>query len=230
MTAYDLIVRSMRLGRILASGETPNAEEANDALDVLNDMLENWSTESQSVWAIANFTGNTVAGQATYTIGPTGNFVSTRPKAIHGAYVNFNGVSFVVDVIGQLEYNEISQKAMAQPIPNQLLYVNDYPNGSITLWPVPTQVVPLTISYDRVLAPLTLQETLSYPPGAAKALRWGLAVELMLEYGIPVDPGIVVTAADAKADYKRSNTKRRVANYDAGLLNGGVFVNWATGV
>lgn len=229
-TALDLITRAMKLGRILADGETPTASEANDALAVLNDMLENWSTESQSVWSTTNFTGDTVAGQATYTIGPTGNFVSARPKAIHGAYINFNNVSFDIDVIGQLEYNDITLKSMSQPLPEKLLYINDYPNGIITLWPIPNQQLPLTLTFDRVLTALALTDEIAYPPGANKALRWGLAVELMLEYGMPVDPGIAATAADAKADYKRANTERRVSKYDGGLLNSGGWVNWRTGV
>jgi hypothetical protein len=229
-TALDLITRAMKLGRILADGETPTASEANDALAVLNDMLENWSTEPQSVWSTNNFTGTLNPLQSVYTIGPTGDFVTIRPSAIHGAYCKLNGVDFPVDVIGQLEYNDIHLKTMEQPIVNKLLYVNDYPNGIITVWPVPIQQSTLTLTFDRLLTPLALTDEIAYPPGANKALRWGLAVELMLEYGMPVDPGIAATAADAKADYKRSNTTRRVARQDAALLSGGGYFNWRTGV
>jgi len=43
-TAIDLINSSARLAGILASGETLTSDEANDALNVLNDVLEGWST------------------------------------------------------------------------------------------------------------------------------------------------------------------------------------------
>ncbi len=41
-TARTLITRSLRTLGVLHSGETPSAEEANDALDALNEMLGAW--------------------------------------------------------------------------------------------------------------------------------------------------------------------------------------------
>lgn len=39
----------MRLATVLASGETATADEANDGLKTLNDLLENWSLDRKSV-------------------------------------------------------------------------------------------------------------------------------------------------------------------------------------
>lgn len=229
-TAIDLITRSMKLAKLLAAGETPTAEEATDALATLNDVLENWDTEPLSLWATSNFTAPTVAGQATYTIGPAGNFNTTRPSGIHGAYVTFNGVDFDVAVVGQLEYNDISLKTQQQPIAEKLLYVNDFPLGLITLWPVPSQVVNLTMTFDRLLTQLTnTATTINYPPGAAKALRYALAVELATEFGAPIDPVLAALAADAKADYKRANKQPVKARYDAALVGIHGTGNWRTG-
>lgn len=229
-TALDLITRAMKLAKVIGQGETPTAEEANDALATLNDILENWDTEPMSLWSTTNFTGATVGGQATYTIGPGGNLNTTRPSQINGAYVNFNGVDFPVDPVGQLEYNEISLKTYQQPIPQQLLYVNEYPLGFITLWPVPTSVMPITLTFDRLLTQIpTLATSINYPPGAAKALRYALAIELGTEYGAPVDAATVALAADAKADYKRSNKQPVKASYDAALTGQFGTGNWRTG-
>jgi len=229
-TALDLITRSMRLAKVLAAGETPTADEANDALATLNDILENWDVEPMSLWGTANFVGATVPGKATYTIGPGGDLDATRPARISDAYVTLANVDFPVEVIGQGEYNDISTKSQQQPIPQKLLYVDDFPLGIVTLWPVPSQAVPLVLTFDRLLTQVpNLQTTLNYPPGAAMALRYQLAVQLATEYGVPLDPALVALAADAKADYKRSNKRRRVAVVDGGLLGRGGFVNWRTG-
>lgn len=44
-TARDLVTMSLRSIGVLHSGETPSAEEANDGLDALNQMLHSWLYE-----------------------------------------------------------------------------------------------------------------------------------------------------------------------------------------
>lgn len=229
-TAYDLIIRSMKLAKVIAAGETPTAEEATDALATLNDCLENWDTEPLSLWSTSNFVGATVAGQAFYTIGPGGNLDTTRPSQINGAFVTYSGVDFQVKPVAQLEFNQISLKTYQQPLPEKLLYVNDFPLGKITLWPVPSMGIPLTLSFDRVLTQIpALSTTINYPPGAAKALRYTLAVELAVEFGAPVDAGLVALASDAKADFKRANKQPVRSNFDGALVGIHGTGNWRTG-
>jgi len=214
----DLIKSSMRLIGAIATGETPTADEANDGLLVLNDMLENWSTESLSVWGSSNRTFNLVPAQRTYTIGPAGDWNTQRPQDIDDAYCTFSGVDFPVKVISQEQYNEINLKSMAQPIVERLLYVNEFPLGVITVWPVPTQAAPITLTMQRILTfPVALTDVLTGPPGYLKALRYCLAVEFAPEFGMEPPPTVVAVANDAKGDYKRANMPLVVAQYDAAL-------------
>ena len=214
----DLIKSSMRLIGAIATGETPTADEANDGLLVLNDMLENWSTETLSVWGSSNQTFVLVPGQSIYTIGPAGNWNTDRPQDIDDAYMTFSGVDFPVKVISQEEYNEINLKSMQQPIVERLLYVNEFPLGRVTVWPVPTQANNITLTMNRILDfPVTLNQTLTGPPGFVKAIRYCLAVELAPEFGVEPSPTVVSVAADAKGDYKRANMPLVVAQYDAAL-------------
>jgi hypothetical protein len=214
----DLIKSSMRLVGAIATGETLTAEEANDGLLVLNDMLENWSTETLSVWGSSNQTFNLVAGQSVYTIGPAGNWVTDRPQDIDDAYMRFSGVDFPVKVISQEQYNEINLKSMQQPIVERLLYVNEFPLGVVTVWPVPTQALPITLTMRRILDfPVALTDALTGPPGYLKALRYCLAVEFAPEFGLEASATVVQVAADAKGDYKRANIPLAVAQYDDAL-------------
>lgn len=213
--ALDLIQSAARLTGALASGETLNANEASDCLLVLNDLLENWSNERLSVWGAANETFTLVPGQATYTIGPAGNFNTTRPVYITDAYCTFGDVDFHIDIIGQEQYNLINLKSMQQPIVEKLLYVNDFSLGRITLWPVPNTAIPLVLSTSRVLTfPVTLATSLTGPPGFLKALRFCLAVELAPEFGMEPSAAVVQIAADAKRDYKSANQTPIVSRCD----------------
>jgi len=218
IAAVDLINSSARLAKVLASGETLNANELSDSLLVLNDILEQWSTNSLAVWGEANETFNLIAGQSVYTIGPGGAFNTVRPVAICDAYCNFGGVDFHINQMSQEKYNLISLKTMAQPIVEQLLYVNDFPLGLITVWPVPTQAIPITLSTGRVLStPVVAATLLTGPPGYLKALRYALAVELGAEFGVDPSPVVLETAAVSMADYKRSNITVVEARFDDAL-------------
>jgi len=229
-TAIDLITRSMKLAKLISGTETPTADEASDALATLNDVLENWDTQPLALWGSTNFTGSLAGGQASYTIGPGGDLNTTRPSQINGAFVQFNGVDFPVEPIGQLEFNVISLKSYQQPIPQSLLYVNDFPLGRVTVWPVPTVAIPITLTFDRVLTQISsLAAAINYPPGAALALRYELAKQLAVEFGAPLDPQLVQMAADYRADYKRANKTPFKASYDMALVGVYGTGNWRTG-
>lgn len=214
----DLIRSSMRLIGVLASGEQPTPDEINDGLLVLNDMLENWSTETMSVWGSSNQTFALVPGQSIYTIGPAGNWNTDRPVDIDDSYMTFSGVDFPVKVISQEAYNEINLKSMQQPIVERLLYVNEFPLGKVTVWPVPTQANNITLTMKRILDfPVALADTLTGPPGFVKAIRYCLAIEMAPEFGVEPSPTVVSVAADAKGDYKRANTPIVEAQFDPAL-------------
>lgn len=220
VTATELIASSMRLFGALASNETPKAADIRDGLVVLNDLLENLSTESLSVFGSSNQTFNTVPGQAQYTIGPLGNWNTERPLNIDDAYCTLAGVDFPVEVIDQLAYNSISLKTMQQPLVNRLLYVNEFPLGVITLWPVPRQAIPVTLSMRRLLTfPVQATSVLTGPPGFMKMLRYSHAVEFAPEFGMEPSATVVQVAMDAKADYKRSNMPEVVAKYDGAITS-----------
>ena len=46
----DIISRAMKDIGALASGETPAPEEAQDAFDMLNDMIDQWSNEDMMIF------------------------------------------------------------------------------------------------------------------------------------------------------------------------------------
>jgi hypothetical protein len=231
IAVVDLLSSAARLAGVLADGETLTSNEYTDCLRVLNDMLEDWSTEKLSVYGAQNQSFNTVANQASYTIGSGGNFNTQRPTlGIIDAYVTLGGVDSPVEVVDQNRWNMIGLKSQGG-IPEKLLYVGDFPLGRISLWPVPSDVMPLVLTMARTLTfPVALADTLSGPPGMMKALRTCTAVEICPEFGAAASADLIAIAVDAKGDFKRANQQSTlpVAGYDAGLLQGGV-VDWRSG-
>jgi hypothetical protein len=228
ITAGDLVENSLRLIGVIATGETMTADELNDGLSALNDLLEIWSTQNLAVYGSADVTFNTVASTATYTIGPTGVWVTDRPVRINDSpYCTVNGISFPITLQGQPDYDLIAYKNQPGQIIEYMLYVNDSPNGRITLWPVPNAIVPITMSIDRVLTQVASTATvMTFPPGYLLAMRYALGILLAPDYGRAIPPEIQGVAQSSFAAIKRANKIRKTASYDAALLDQGGPGSW----
>jgi hypothetical protein len=99
----DIISRAMKDIGALASGETPSPEEAQDAFDMLNDLIDQWSNEDMIVFNTTEIIWPVVAGQVQYTIGP------------YHASSNFIGAQFTGSITGNiLTVTGITSGAVAQ--------------------------------------------------------------------------------------------------------------------
>jgi hypothetical protein len=80
----DIISRAMKDIGALAAGEVPTADEAQDGLDMLNDMIAQWSNENMMVFYRTEIVFPCVQNQVQYTIGPSGNVGATFTGSISG--------------------------------------------------------------------------------------------------------------------------------------------------
>jgi hypothetical protein len=229
-TAGVLVRSSLRLIGAIATGETPTADEMNDGIASLNDLLEILSTQNLAVYDAATQMFPTVPGQAIYTIGSGGNWNTWRPVRISGnPTCTFNGVDFPVTQIGQGEYDAIGLKTQQQPIVEKLLYVNDNPLGIITLWPVPSAIVNITLNADRVLTAVTdVNTAIIFPPGYLLMMRYMLGILMAPDYGITISPEIASVATSSLASIKRANKVKRQSTFDGALVDTGPTI-WQTG-
>lgn len=100
-TAYDIITRAMKDIGALAAGEVPTADEAQDGLDMLNDMLAQWSNESMMVTYKTEIVFPVVNNQIQYTIGPGGQVGATFTGSISGTTLTITGLSKGAIALGQ---------------------------------------------------------------------------------------------------------------------------------
>jgi hypothetical protein len=220
IAVVDLIRRSMYLINAIAAGEIPDNADLNDALLTLNEMLDGWDTQPYAVYGSTNENWVLTPGQATYnwglTAGPTG-FTTQRPVRINNATCIRNGVSTPVEVVTQDQYDSIALKSTSQPLIEKVLYINSFPLGVLTCFPVPTEAVTLSFQTDRQFAtPLTLQTVLNLPPGYLRAIRYNLAVELWPEYTNSTTDitSVKNIAKQALRDIKNANSDPTPATFD----------------
>lgn len=99
----DIISRALKDIGALEAGEDPQASDAQDAFDMLNDMIDQWSNENLMVFNVTEIIFTLISGQVQYTIGPN---PSTQ---------NFIGASFTGSIAGNiLTVSGINSGAVAQ--------------------------------------------------------------------------------------------------------------------
>lgn len=110
-TANDYINGALRLIGQLAAGETPSPEMSNYGLTAFNQMLDSWSTERLSIFSTQDQTFTWPASTVSRTLGPTGDFVGTRPVQImDSTYFKVNNLSYGIALVNEDQYNAIALK------------------------------------------------------------------------------------------------------------------------
>lgn len=224
-TALELIESSaIKLGA-KATGEALTADEANDSLSILNSMLEAMGIDEMMVYQIKQDTYTWTAGQASRTIGPSGNLNGVRPVKIDSAFFRENGIDYPVNIL-QLreEYDSIPYKTDVTNYPTDLFYDPAYPLGVIYAYPVPTSNIAIYINYWQPLQSFaSLTTDLAMPPGYRWMIENNLAVALESVFSVPVPASVVKAAVDSMAAIKRVNHRPIMSRNDAACMTGGGY-------
>ena len=229
-TALQIITDALALTNAVGTDQTLTTNEVNDSLRVFNDILEDWSTQALAVYSTTTQQFSTVANQAVYTIGAGGNWNTVRPVRINPPIAcTYQGVDFVLTDISQAEYDMIGFKTQPNIVPMWYLFRNTFPLGTITFWPVPSQVVTMTLDIDNILSAVSsAATTISFPPGYAKAFKYCLGVELAPVFGKKISnyPDILSIYKTSFANIKRANKQPDELQYDPALLGGRSPGDW----
>jgi hypothetical protein len=102
MTApIDIISRALKDIGALEAGETPTSEAAQDAFDMLNDLVDQWSNEDMMVFYKSEIVFPITSGQTQYTIGPTGNINASFVGSISGTTLTVTSINSGAINLGQ---------------------------------------------------------------------------------------------------------------------------------
>jgi hypothetical protein len=208
-TAGDQINRALRLLGVLAEGETPSSEMANDSLIAMQQMIDSWNTERLSVYNTQDQMFTWPTDTINRTLGPTGDFVGNRPVLLDDSTYYRDpatNVSFGIKFINQQQYDGIAVKTVTSTYP-QVMWINmEHPNISMTVYPKPTRALEWHfISIEELAQPALLETTLAFPPGYQRAFVYNLACELAPEYGTEPSKQVQRIAMTSKRNLKRIN-------------------------
>lgn len=214
MTGVDLISSSLRLIGAIEPGESPSADESNDGLLVLNQMIDAWLTERYLVFSTPRVVFNLVSGQQTYQLG-TGapDFNYPRPVKLERAGIINTAnpqqpLELPLEMLTRDEWAKIPVKNIQSSLPRKLWVDYAFPFAQLNFWCIPNVAGLQTALYPwQQLSQFNdLVTDYQFPPGYAKALRYNLAVELAPEFNIAdIPPLVLAGAASSKAKIKSIN-------------------------
>ena len=192
MTCSEIISSSFRILGVGMNGETPTAEESNNARQVLNMLLKFHSKKALKLWMVRTQSIIPVAGVATYTLGVAGSVVMPRPVSIISVYrKEINGSALILDPLSFDDYQMLPTKSSAG-IPSQYVYDQQLNAGKLILWPVPDTAAPTTytieVNYKKPIDDVdNVTDDIEIPQEWYMPLRWALAYDLMAEFDLPPD-------------------------------------------
>lgn len=215
MTVLDLIKRAMRLLNAINIGDDVTADEAADALLALNAMTDAWALQRLLMYTSSRTSYALTAGKQVYSLGPNAtspDWTGPRPPYLDGAGLLIpdsagNSYERELDLItNDQEWAAVRQKSLTSAYPLALYYQPDYPAATLTLWPAPTQALSVVLYAPTAISQFAnVAQTISLPPGYARALPYNLAVEMAPEFGKDPSDVVVAIAIASLADIKRKN-------------------------
>ncbi len=216
MTPTDLIRSAMQRAGVIGTDEIVSAADLQTGFECLNEMIDSWSVERLFLYQLITQTLPSVTGQATYTVGPGGNFNGTRPTNVLNVTYSDGSIDYTVAQMTVDEYDQIPYKASAG-IPSAFAYESSFPLGVLSFYPVPSTGGTLKVQSAQQLTQFAAINTnVAFPPGYLAALRQALAVELCAEFAVTPSLALVRTASRAKRVIRRMNVRVPVLDVPTG--------------
>jgi hypothetical protein len=204
-TVQEFINSTLRLIRVLDSGETPTATESDNALTALNQMIGSWSAAGVPIYQESKDT-IALTGASVYPL-------PSRPIRLTAAQVSYSGISFPVAIVPSQQWILPKDRTATSKFAKELYYDGTFPNGNVYLWPIVTSGSTLELFSLKPLAQFaSLGDTINLPPGYEQALRFGLAGVLAPEYG---------SALPAEYQQNASQAMSSIASMNSAVLGQG---------
>lgn len=220
-TAQVLISGAFTDLGILEQGGTPSVSDSNEALTLLNYMVQQWHIQNKFIWQVVSTLWPLVANTGSYTIGVGGVFNGPRPTFIEQAYISFLGpganlMTSKLNLLTAMDFNDISDLSATAELPQGLYNDRASPLSTLYLYPKPRCTVATSLqllTWSQIGAFTTLATAVELPDGYAEAIRKALAVRCMPMFGVAINPAVAqlisATALQAEAAIADLNMRAR---------------------
>jgi hypothetical protein len=210
---------------VLDAGATVSTADSDYMLRLLNRMVDDWATQDLMIYGLTEDSFTMTPGTASYSSA----LLTTmgRPVSINSMFVRLGGIDYPVDMVDVQSYDDIAYKTTTG-IPNQCYVRWNYPNLSMTFYPVPYAAFTCFVNGVTPLnaTAITAVTSLDLPKGYERALVNSLQVEAAPAYGVQMSPIAIKNAMDGVANLKRLNYEplRMSSDLSDGSISPSAFI------
>lgn len=183
-TAQTLIKDALILCGGLEDNADPDANQLQHAMRALNRLVKAWSKKGLKAWCFREETLPLIAGQQSYTVGPTGDLVTERPLLLLNPRKIIAGDETPIRMFSRQEYMDQPNKD-SQGEPVAVYYDPQLTNGVIYIWQAPGASQSLKFTSKQYIEDFDSQNDNPYfPTEWLDAIVYNLAVRLAPMYEV----------------------------------------------
>jgi len=203
-TMRDIILDAYVTSGIKGLNQSVSGEELAFALKQIHKIIDDLN--NQNLWSYTNveLTGNMTGGVGIYTIGPTGDIVGARPFEITSFAILEGGSYIPLSQIGNKDFFNLRRNEQVTAQPNSFRYQQDYPNGTLEVYPKPSKAYSFEIQAQALITNYGINDTISLPAGYEGYLEYALADRLAKLNRAP-NPDLSIEAKARLANIKTQN-------------------------
>jgi hypothetical protein len=234
MTGLQLISSALRLTGCISPGDSIPNDEATDALEIANEMIDSFTAERLMIFSILRSTFTLVVNQQVYTLGTGGDVNMPRPPRIEQVSIiqqplATQPLELPMAILNYEQWQQIPVKNTPTNLPQAVYPDYAFPLINLNFWGVPTAPQQIALYTWTILTQFPdLITEIRYPQGYPEMLRYNLGIRLAPEWiGQPANPWVIQYAAECKARIKSMNIVPMYLTCDPALVNpkGGQY-NW----
>lgn len=190
-TTNDLIVNSLYLLGELGVGETPDAFMLSTGLELINELLDKFSSDSIYIPYLTTLNSTFIVGQDTYSISDILLGASiTADRIVDLTFANYtvptSGATQLVyplRIINKATYWGVVRQTNLLARPGFIFLNKQADESFITVYPVPDQPYPFSIQVKSMINQLGNQDTLGeLPPNYYGFMKYALARKFLAYY------------------------------------------------
>ena len=183
----QVIAATLRKLGVLASGQTPNSNQVNDASTALQGLVKTLQADGMPLWKITSHTFTVASGTDTYNIGEGETLNVPKPlRVLQGFVTPLGGIAIPLNIYTRYNFNELPIDSEGVPVNLYYQPLNTY--GVIKLWPAPTDsTTEITIHYQSMFEDMDAAiNDFDFPSEWITPITYLLAWIMAPEYGIPL--------------------------------------------
>jgi len=188
-TTNELIINALYLTGELGVGETPDSFMLSSGLELINELLDKFASDSIYIPYLKELSFTMVANQASYTVSDMVTADVTSDRIVDLSFANYTvpsagqGIIYPLKIINKAQYYGVTRLLPLNTRPGFIFLDKQATESIVTLYPAPDKPYPCLLGVKVMINKLVANEDLTeLPPFYYGFLKYCLARKFLAYY------------------------------------------------